>query len=64
LLSQTRGTFRHIFSGYFQKTRYQKHSFNVYGNPLNNIPELNFRPPFNHGFTTKMAASEKEAAVV
>jgi len=58
------GNFRDIFEEYFKKANYQKRSFDVFDNPVNNIPELNFRPPFNHRFKTQMAKSEKEAAVI
>ncbi|MDX2189512.1 MAG: hypothetical protein SFY32_06595 [Bacteroidota bacterium] len=58
------GNFTDIFMGYLQKTPYDRTGFPVYDNPVNNIPELNFMPAFNHRFKNKMAANEQEATEI
>ncbi len=58
------GRLADVFNGYFNKSRYLTHAFEVYDNPLNNIPELNFMPAYCHKYKTKMADSNKNTAKV
>jgi hypothetical protein len=54
------GNFVEVFQGFMQKSQYKRQSFDSYDNPVNNIPELNFLPAFNHQFKTKLALDEQE----
>lgn len=55
------GNFGEVFQGYFSKNQYGSETYPNYDNPVNNIPELNFMPAFNHQFKTKMAQNPQEA---
>jgi len=55
------GNFVNIFQDYLQKGKYERIAFSVYDNPVNNIPELNFIPAFNHKFKTIQAKNTQEA---
>lgn len=55
------GNFGEIFQGYFSRFQYVSKAFSCYDNPVNNIPELNFMPAFNHQFSSKLAQSQQEA---
>lgn len=54
------GNFTEIFQNFMRNNIYIRESYSVYDNPVNNIPELNFMPAFNHKFATQMANSEQE----
>jgi hypothetical protein len=45
-----------VFNGYFQRVRYKPVSFPVFDSPVNNIPEFNFLPAFNHRFRTVLTS--------
>ena len=51
-----------IFNEFAGRNQYEKKSFPVYDNPVNNIPELNFLPAFNHLYETKPHTNEADAA--
>ncbi|TAG54010.1 MAG: hypothetical protein EAZ27_09820 [Cytophagales bacterium] len=55
------GNFGDVFQDYFSKSQYTSQSFPIYDNPVNNIPELNFMPAFNHQFKTKLAQNQQES---
>jgi len=58
------GRLADVFNGYFKKSRYLTQTFEVYDSPVNNIPELNFMPAFNHKFKTEIAKSGDKAAKI
>lgn len=58
------GRLADVFNGFFKKSRYLTQTFEVYDSPVNNIPELNFMPAFNHKFKTEIARSGDKAAKV
>ena len=58
------GSFVNIFQEYIQREKYERVSFPVYDNPVNNIPELNFKPAFNHKFKKMEPGNENEASEI
>ncbi len=54
------GNFPNVFNSYLQRGqgRYKTQQFPVAELPVNNLPEVNFRPPFNHFFKTVPAGAE------
>ncbi len=54
------GNYPNIFNGFLQRASYEPKSFPVYDNPVNNIPELNFMPAFNHQFKTLSPGNERD----
>ena len=58
------GNFADIFQDYMHKARYEGIVLPVYDNPVNNIPELNFIPAFNHQFKTIPANNVHDATVL
>lgn len=56
--------FAFIFKTFFKQNVYNKITFPVYNSPVNNIPELDWDPPFQHQFKTdKMEDNDLKAAV-
>ena len=55
------GNHAHAFNGFVNRAIFEPVKFPVKDIPLNNIPELNFMPPFNHYFMTPMAGTDGEA---
>ena len=55
------GNFGSIFQGFAQRAQFIPTGFPIKDNPVNNIPELNFLPAFNHQFKTIMASQDEEA---
>ncbi len=51
-----------IFAPLFAKAGYKPVTFEVFDNPVNNIPQI--KGPVHHLFKTKMAKTEKEALVL
>lgn len=49
-----------IFQNYMKQSSYIRLAYPVYDNPVNNIPELNFMPAFNHKFKTLTTENEQE----
>jgi len=47
-----------IFANFFEKQPYDRISFPVADSKTNNIPELNWQPPFHHQFRTKNVSDE------
>ncbi len=47
------------FQGFMRFNPYFRESFPINDNPVNNIPELNFLPAFNHKFETVLPESEQ-----
>lgn len=58
------GNFPNVFNSYLQRSRYQSQQFAVAELPVNNLPEVNFRPPFNHFFKTVPAGESFPAAEI
>ena len=56
------GNFVNVFQGYMQKAHYERVGFPIKDNVVNNIPELNFMPAFNHQFRTLLPKNEQEGA--
>ena len=56
------GNYQDIFNGFTQRELYEPVKFPVKDNPVNNIPELNFMPVFNHQFETVQSANDGDAA--
>ena len=58
------GNFPNVFNSYLQRGqgRYKAQQFPVAELPVNNLPEVNFRPPFNHFFKTVPAGESFPAA--
>lgn len=48
-----------IFADFLQRNAYERVSFPVYDYSVNNIPELNWRPPFHHRFRTFETSDEQ-----
>ncbi len=55
------GNYVSIFERYLQNVPYESIKFPIKDNPVNNIPELNFMPAFNHQFETLIEGSDTEA---
>ncbi|MEP6795815.1 MAG: hypothetical protein ABJB16_15920 [Saprospiraceae bacterium] len=49
-----------IFNKYLQITPFDAQTFPVKDIPVNNIPELNFKPAFNHHFRMQLPADDKD----
>jgi hypothetical protein len=56
------GNFQDVFNGFTQRALYEPVKFPVKDNPVNNIPELNFMPAFNHQFETPQPEGDGDAA--
>lgn len=54
------GNFPEIFQGYLRNAAFDRVLFPVRDNPVNNIPELNFIPNFNHQFESLPSTSEQD----
>ncbi len=54
------GNFGAIFNGFLTRHRYEEITFPVRDYPVNNIPELNWSPPFMHRFKTEEYGDEAE----
>lgn len=52
--------FPELFSSFLRSGQYRRISFPVVDHPTNNIPELNFKPPFVHRFRTEETVDEIE----
>jgi len=50
-----------VFENFFKRTQYEPQKFPVKDSPINTIPELNFKPAFNHPFETRLTEDDKEA---
>jgi hypothetical protein len=57
---KTWGIYSTIFQNFMRTTPYLRESYPVYDSPVNNIPELNFIPAFNHKFETVYTENEQE----
>lgn len=55
------GNYPNVFNGFLQRGNFRVEKFPVADLPVNNIPEVNFRPPFNHYYKT-VSAEEGGAA--
>lgn len=49
------GNYPNVFNGFLQRDNFKVEKFPVADLPVNNIPEVNFRPPFNHYYKTVLA---------
>ena len=58
---KTWGNYSGIFQKFITNAPYDPVKFPVKDSPVNTIPELNFRPAFNHPFETRLTEDEKEA---
>ncbi len=58
------GNFPNVFNSYLQRGQYKAQQFPVAELPVNNLPEVNFRPPFNHFFKTVPAGESFPAAEI
>jgi hypothetical protein len=56
--------FRGIFTNFILHNAYERITFPVFDISVNNIPELNWRPPFNHRFQTVESSEEGEKVVM
>lgn len=54
------GNFGEVFNGFLGRARYRRVSFPVMDYPVNNIPELNWRPPFRHRFASEDEVDEPD----
>ncbi|MEO6132184.1 MAG: hypothetical protein ABIQ02_10075, partial [Saprospiraceae bacterium] len=61
---KTWGNYTNVFNTFLQAAPYEPQKFPVKDNPVNNIPELNFRPAFNHQFRTLLPADDKDATYI
>jgi uncharacterized membrane protein YuzA (DUF378 family) len=52
--------FMPIFTNFLQQRAYNRISFPVTDYPVNNLPELNWAPPFQHQFRTEEATNDME----
>src|SRR4030095_77014 len=57
---KTWGNYQDIFNQFLTSAEYETIKFPVKDSPVNNIPELNFMPAFNHQFKTLMSGYEEE----
>ncbi|HZV70255.1 MAG TPA: hypothetical protein VFG10_11955 [Saprospiraceae bacterium] len=57
---KTWGNYGGIFNKFLQTGTYDAEKFPVKDIPVNNIPELNFKPAFNHHFETQVPVDEKD----
>ncbi|MEP6645456.1 MAG: hypothetical protein ABJC12_00085 [Saprospiraceae bacterium] len=58
---KTWGNNASIYNKFLSMAPFEPEKFPIKDNPVNNIPELNFRPAFNHQFRTLLPADEKDA---
>ncbi len=58
------GNYPNVFNGFLQRGNFKVERFPVADLPVNNIPEVNFRPPFNHYYKTVSAEEGGAAADV
>ena len=49
------GNYPNVFNGFLQRGNFKVEKLPVADLPVNNIPEVNFRPPFNHYYKTVSA---------
>ncbi|HNW97613.1 MAG TPA: hypothetical protein PKK00_04275 [Bacteroidales bacterium] len=59
---KTWNNYEKVFNGFLMKSEYEKISFPVYDGCVNNIPELNFKPMFNHKFKILFPENDDFAA--
>ncbi len=52
--------FGQVFTNFMKQYEYERISFPVMDYSVNNIPELNWRPPFHHRFRTLESSDERE----
>jgi len=52
--------FEDVFRNFLALKAYGRISFPVFDYPVNNIPELNWQPPFKHRFRTLQASKEED----
>ncbi len=64
VLRKYHDTFNFIFNLFFKQNVYEKIIFPVYNSPVNNIPELNWEPPFQHQFKTEKTENDDEKAAL
>lgn len=55
------GNYSAIFQKFITNAPYDPVKFPVKDSPVNTIPELNFKPAFNHPFETRLTEDDKEA---
>ncbi|MFN0050354.1 MAG: hypothetical protein ACKVOU_14620 [Cytophagales bacterium] len=54
------GNYIEVFQEFMKKSPYLPERYPIYDNPVNNIPELNFLPAFNHKFETVQPNTEQD----
>jgi hypothetical protein len=58
------GNFRGVFESFLSQRPYRRIAFPVADSPVNNIPELNWFPPYTHQFRTQNAPAGTDRATL